>query len=206
MNGTAEKKPRSTLFGRKDLLEVYRRAKDFIIRYKLLRMCRFSDENGLKRLTIISGGSSGKRMARCIPSHSTCATGSGLKRTTWTNGRISLLPPLGKRRVRLIGASGSARTLYARLFAPPEPTTSLRREKTARPAPEYTELSSENTSAGRSGIGRANSIGARACSRMPPRIPGPKPCGPSGGIILWTARCFPPCSPWIGANGPLRAT
>ena len=52
MNGTAEKKPRSTLFGRKDLLEVYRRAKDFIIRYKLLRMCRFSDENGLKRLTI----------------------------------------------------------------------------------------------------------------------------------------------------------
>lgn len=44
--------PRSTLFGRKDLLEVYRRAKDFIIRYKLLRMCRFSDENGLKRLTI----------------------------------------------------------------------------------------------------------------------------------------------------------
>lgn len=48
----AEKKTRSTLFGRKDLLEVYRRAKDFIIRYKLLRMCRFSDENGLKRLTI----------------------------------------------------------------------------------------------------------------------------------------------------------
>lgn len=53
MNGScAEKKVRSTLFGRKDLLEVYRRAKDFIIRYKLLRMCRFSDENGLKRLTI----------------------------------------------------------------------------------------------------------------------------------------------------------
>ena len=52
MNGTAEKKPRSTLFGRKDLLEVYRRAKDFIIRYKLLRICRFSEENGLKRLTI----------------------------------------------------------------------------------------------------------------------------------------------------------
>lgn len=45
--------PRTTLFGRKDLLEVYRQAKDFIIRHKLLRMCQCSlDENGLKRLTI----------------------------------------------------------------------------------------------------------------------------------------------------------
>lgn len=43
---------RSTLFGRKDLLEVYRQAKEFIIRYKLLRMCQCSDEKGLKRLTI----------------------------------------------------------------------------------------------------------------------------------------------------------
>ena len=46
------KKTRSTLFGRKDLLETYRQAKDFIVRHKLLRMCTFSDENGLKRLTI----------------------------------------------------------------------------------------------------------------------------------------------------------
>lgn len=50
MNGS--KLPRSSLFGRKDFLEVYRQAKDFIIRYKLLRICRFSEENGLKRLTI----------------------------------------------------------------------------------------------------------------------------------------------------------
>lgn len=48
----ASHKIRTTLFGRKDLLEVYRRAKDLIVEYKLLRMCRFSEENGLKRLTI----------------------------------------------------------------------------------------------------------------------------------------------------------
>ena len=95
MNGS--KLPRSSLFGRKDFLEVYRQAKDFIIRYKLLRICRFSEENGLKRLTICNLW----RIDR---------EEDGVLHTF-------PLPPLGKIHFRLVGASLCAGTLFKRRFA-----------------------------------------------------------------------------------------
>lgn len=123
---------RSNLFGRKDLLEVYRQAKEFIIRYKLLRMCQCSDEKGLKRLTICNLWRVERKMARCVPSDSICAMRHDLRQTTCAIGRTFPLPPLGKTHTRLVGVSGCAGTPFTRRFAPPVPTISPTGKKPVR--------------------------------------------------------------------------